>query len=145
MSNRSLNRADAVKNLRDDMLASIKRYNGYTIEPLDVLIKLPSPEEVTQYPIIGIYLKSDSYYADSLGEDGIKIMTFVVLGYTDDILDAYHLSEDVEKFLYSDDNRHADKIEMLPEGVTFSTGGVINNMGVSMFDFEFNLIYTVEY
>jgi hypothetical protein len=135
-------RLDIINNIKSDFENNLTIENNYNVEPAQVIIGIPRPETINQYPTLCIYLINDVIVQETLDGSRERVANIIIIGYTNNVEDIYKLSEDVEKFLYSTDFTYGNNTMLSETGSTFSIGGSTEATGVNMFDLQFEINYT---
>jgi hypothetical protein len=135
-------RYDMVLAIKENLLEKFNYINGYIDIGSDVVIGIPDFNNFPQRPCVGFWPYNDSINQENCDDNRERVLRVIFYGYTDTEEAIYELSEAVERFLYSEDFVYNHLTLFDPEGVTFTTGGISNQVGVSMFDLKFVVNYT---
>ena len=139
-------RSVIINQFKTDMVDSIKSVNeGYTSDPVEVILGIKSFDHFVQRPAIGYWMFSDTKDDEYLDEDRHRMLNFIVYGYADtDGLDGfssiYELADDVERFLMSTDWTYTQ--DTLLGDIVVTVGGTDNQR--CMFDLVFQVQYVQE-
>jgi len=138
-------RQEIIDNTKSDIEEKLNKHYGYNTNIVSVIYGVPHPNDVNQYPALGFKMINDVILDEDLGGERERQALFVVVGYTNNVDDLSIFSEDVEKFLYSEDYRYGDETMLSTEGVTFTAEGISGEVGKSIFDLFFIVNYTQEF
>jgi hypothetical protein len=137
-----MKRTEFINQFKTDVEAKISTANGYQTDIVNIKFGYVSFANMEPRPGFWYWVNRDEATEDMMDNEFYRILTFRVVGYTDDedttdYENVFKFAQDIENFLRSTDWTYATSTRLL--GVDFSAGEV--DQGHAQFDLTFSVEY----
>ena len=136
-------RYEIITNLFADLNNNLKVSNGYATKIYDTRFGVFDPNEFSALPAAGLWVIDDVLENDIMDESTFRRLNMICYGYdnateTDLYTSFYQFIADIEKFLYSTDNRYYKNVLLGDVDITY--GGASQQIG--LFVVNFSILYS---
>jgi len=136
-------RLELINDLQSDMVTKLIVGPRYSTKIYEVRVGVFDPEEYSMLPSIGLWITEDEIEDDLMDNSLFRRLNLICYGYCnaediDTYENFYNFIADVEKFLYSSDNRQYKNTYLGNTVITY--GGASEQIG--LFVTNFSILYS---